>query len=167
MKNKIAYFPTPNKIVEIMLKLSTNLNNHNINILDTGFGEMAFLNELIKNFPNNNLTGIELDKKFFDDAKKIHKNTLNLINEDYLTYQFKNNFDLIIENPPYINSDNLPLYIKNKIKDLTKSGEGNIYYRFILKSIKNLNINGELIYIVPYDFFFNTYGNYLRNYKLL
>lgn len=165
MKNKIAYYPTPNEIVNIMIEMSNKIGK---SIMDTGFGERAFLDKLVELGKSESITGIELDEKFFDKAKNKHINESNveLINNDYLTYKFNKKFDLIIGNPPYITNDNLPTIIKEEIKKLTGSGEGNIYYRFILKSIEILKEEGELIYILPYDFFFNTYRKKLREIML-
>jgi len=54
MKEKIAYYPTPLEIVKIMIGLSNNNNN----ILESGFGQGAFFDELIKNTKFNSLTGL-------------------------------------------------------------------------------------------------------------
>lgn len=157
---KIAYYPTPNEIVKIMIKLTNPLKNKTI--LDSGFGEGAFIDEIL-NFKFKKLIGVELDFFFFNKLKKKNKHNLILFNQDYLTFEKFKNFDLIIGNPPYITSDSLPPKIKENIINITGSGEGNIYYAFILKSIDLLKDNGELIYILPYDFFFNSYAKKLRD----
>lgn len=162
---KIAFYPTPIEIVDIMIN-SSSVNNNNLDILEPGFGEGAFFNEIIQNHSFNSLTGIEIDQNFYISQKNIissiDNQNINIFNDDFLNFDFKKKFDLIIGNPPYINSDNLDDSIKNKITELTGSGEGNIYYAFIFRSIELLKENGELIFILPYDFFFNTYAQKLR-----
>lgn len=149
--NRIAFFETPFKLVNLMIKL-INKNKNLLNILDTGFGKGNFLltlNEL--NFKNIN--GIELDTIFFNNIKNKYNN-FNLINDDYLNYNFNKKFDLIIGNPPYIKFSKIN--INNNLK------YSNIYESFIDKSIDNLNIDGRLIYIVPYDFFYTKSSLKLR-----
>lgn len=165
MNKKIAFFPTPKEIVDIMINLSfKDKNTDSFKVLDTGFGERAFLDRLIQHNVSKNINGIELDEDFFNNAYELYSNNKNisLYKGDYLNYNFNSKFDLIIGNPPYITNDNLSVNIKNKIKELSGSGEGNIYYAFIIKSIDLLEEEGELTYILPYDFFYNTFAKKLR-----
>lgn len=162
MKKDIAFFKTPNFIIKKMIEL--NNFNKNDKILETGFGKGAFLEELNhQNFKN--IYGIEYSTDFFNEVKNKFKN-INLINQDYLSFQPNFLFDHIIGNPPYINSDNLDEDVKNNIRQITTSGEANIYYAFIIHSINLLKNNGSLTYILPYDFFFNTHGKKLRNFMI-
>jgi adenine-specific DNA-methyltransferase len=71
-------------------------------------------------------------------------------------------FDLIVGNPPYVHFSDLPKHLAKSVKEITKTGEGDIYYAFFLRAISLLKEGGELIYIVPYHFFYNTHAKYLR-----
>lgn len=160
MSEKIAFYPTPSTIAEYMHVLSGAETDSRI--LEAGFGDGAFLN-VFKN--NTNVTGVEYDIKFADEAKEKFPN-YNIYQQDYLSFNRPNSFDNVTGNPPYINADNLDIGIRENIKDLTHSGEGNIYYAFIIHSINNLVDGGVLTYILPYDFFYNTYANYLRGFMI-
>ena len=70
-------------------------------------------------------------------------------------------FDFI-GNPPYSHYNSLPFNIREKVFTISKSRESDIYYAFIIKSINLLKEDGELIYIVPYSFFYNTFAKYVR-----
>ncbi len=160
MSEKIAFYPTPSTIAEYMHDLSGAETDSRI--LEAGFGDGAFLN-VFKN--NTNVTGVEYDIKFAEEAKEKFPD-YDIHQQDYLTFNNPNSFDNVTGNPPYINSDNLDESVKENIRLLTRSGEGNIYYAFIIHSINNLVDGGILTYILPYDFFYNTYANYLRGFMI-
>jgi len=162
MKKEIAFYPTPKIIVQKMIDLGKYSKNDKI--LDSGFGEGIFIKTLQKN-NFKNLYGVEYSTNLYNKLKE-NTNGLNLFNNDYLSFNKINNLDHIIGNPPYINSDNLDKEVKENVRRITNSGEGNIYYAFIIKSIELLKEGGSLNYILPYDFFFNTYASYLRQYLI-
>ncbi len=84
--------------------------------------------------------------------KDINIKLLNSINKDdviyndFLIQNFAYNYDTIIGNPPYI-----------------RTKKGNLYIDFIEKCFNLLNDNGELIFIVPTDFFKLTSSGTLLN----
>lgn len=160
MSEKIAFFPTPHPIALYMHAMSAA--SIDSSILEAGFGDGAFLNVFVN---NTNVTGVEYDTVFATDAKEKFPQ-YEIHQQDYLTFNKQNTFDNITGNPPYINADNLDVGIRENIKDITHSGEGNIYYAFIIQSINNLVQGGVLTYILPYDFFYNTHANYLRGFMI-
>ena len=133
-------------------------------ILEAGFGDGAFLN-VLNNRNFTEVTGVEYATEFAQNAKEKFTE-FSIFNQDYLSFSKPNYFDDVIGNPPYINSDNLEKSVRESVREITKSGEGNIYYAFIIHSINNLKENGTLTYILPYDFFFNTYADYLRKFMI-
>jgi adenine-specific DNA-methyltransferase len=53
-----------------------------------------------------------------------------------------------------------------QVKRIIGTSEGDIYYAFIIHFINLLKEGAEMIYIVPYHFFYNTYAKVVRNHIL-
>ena len=163
MVEPVAFVETPEPIVNLMINLISDdkKSNPNISILDSGSGKGIFIENLRK-AGYKNITGIELDKDLFNFTKNKFHN-LTLLNLDYLSWITVSKYDLIIGNPPYCHFNSLPKQMKIEVSDIVGNKESDIYYAFILRSIDLLKKGGELIYIVPYGFFFNTYAKILRD----
>ncbi len=73
---------------------------------------------------------------------------------------------LVIGNPPYAHFNQLPKEIAEKVRKIIGTSEGDIYYAFIIQSINILQQGGDLIYIVPYHFFYNTHAKVVREHIL-
>jgi adenine-specific DNA-methyltransferase len=69
---------------------------------------------------------------------------------------------LVIGNPPYAHFNQLPKEMAEQVKRIIGTSEGDIYYAFIIQSVNLLCEGGELIYIVPYHFFYNTHAKIVR-----
>lgn len=156
-KEKVAFYPTPEIIVKEMIRLSGIGKDDKV--LDSGYGAGAFIGELL-NEGYKDVYGVEYSTDFYEQSLNLFSGA-TLIHADYLSYE-DGGFDAIIGNPPYIKADNLEDSVRENILNLTGSGEGNIYYAFILKSMELLKTGGSLTYILPYDFFYNTHGKKLR-----
>lgn len=156
---KIGFVETPPEIAQLMVKLS-NVHKKGL-ILDTGCGRGVFLNELNKG-GFNNCYGIEFDQELYEFCKIKYGEKFKIISGDFITYDFKERFDLIIGNPPYAHFNQLPSELAQVVKKIIGTSESDIYYAFIIKSIFLLKPGGELIYIVPYHFFYNTYAKIVR-----
>lgn len=151
----IGFVSTPDGIAELMVSLA-DADKDSI-VLDSGCGEGVFMKALAK-AGYQNFFGIELDPYLYDFCKKTFPQRVIL--GDFL--DFSGEFDLIIGNPPYVHYNSLPDSIRKKVLDITKTRESDIYYAFIIKAIELLKQGGELIYIVPYHFFYNTYAKLIR-----
>jgi adenine-specific DNA-methyltransferase len=73
---------------------------------------------------------------------------------------------LVIGNPPYAHFNQLPKETAEQVKRIIGTSEGDIYYAFIIHFINLLQEGGEMIYIVPYHFFYNTYAKVVREHIL-
>ena len=162
MDKPIAFVETPEPIADLMIELISDDKkaDKNISILDSGTGKGIFVDRLTK-AGYRNITGIELDKELFQYSKTKFPN-LDFQNLDYLSWITNSKYDLIIGNPPYCHFNSLPKQMKIEVSEIVGNKESDIYYGFIMKSIDLLKSGGELIYIVPYGFFFNTYAKVVR-----
>jgi adenine-specific DNA-methyltransferase len=91
---------------------------------------------------------------------------LRVINDDYLEAE-AGHFDGIICNPPYmrfqkfLNRHDILPKIEEKIgKKLI--GYSNISSVFLVKSLKELKVNGNLAFIMPFEFFNTGYGKEIK-----
>jgi release factor glutamine methyltransferase len=159
--NKSVLIPRPDTELLIEETLKYLPINNSKKILDVGTGSGCLVVSLLKDRPKCVATAIDLSKKAINIAKsnaKLHQleNKINFINIDIDKYN-SYNYDLIISNPPYINSIDL-----NRLDDDVKIHEPKLALlggfdgfkeikKVIIKSKKLLKINGKLIFEIGYD----------------
>lgn len=90
----------------------------------------------------------------------------NILNIDFLKQNFKNTFDYVIGNPPYINyrdlNDETRAYLKGHFSSC-KHGKFDYCYAFIEASLLCLNSSGKLAYLIPNSIFKNVFAQELRD----
>ena len=125
------YFTTNNELKE---KVYEFILNNPLNILEPSIGQGDLIKFIIEKNPNIKFDMYEIDTKIklLDNIKKD-----NIIYGDFMTQEITKKYKTIVGNPPYVN--------RNKKR--------NLYIDFIEKCYNLLDINGELIFIVPSDFF--------------
>lgn len=160
---------TPERIVDLMVSLidSTGYTNKkDITILEPACGLSQFLIGIKRNLPTlfkrARLLGVEINQDIINYLSALNVgNNVKLIKTDYLIWQPGLTFDLIIGNPPYgipSLSSHYPIKVdpvtKQRYKDIFETwyGKYNVYAAFIEKSVKLLQPNGQLIFIVPPTF---------------
>lgn len=158
-------FFTPIPVARLMARWVMKDNPETI--LDPAFGLGIFYDELTKIDSINKVhfVGYEIDKKIFRFINHANHN-LEVINSDYLEAE-AGKFDGIICNPPYMRfqkflkrHDILPK-IEEKIgKKL--AGYSNISSVFLVKSLTELKTNGNLAFIMPFEFFNTGYGKEIK-----
>ena len=153
--NKSVLIPRPDTELVIEESLKYLPADKSKKILDVGTGSGCIVVSLIKERPKCTATAIDVSLKAINVAKnnaKLHQlqNKINFINIDIDKYN-SCYYDLIISNPPYINSIEL-----NRLDDDIKFHEPKLALsggfdglrdlkKVILKSKKLLKINGKLI----------------------
>ena len=156
LTNKSVLIPRPDTELVIEETLKYLPINNSKKILDIGTGSGCIIVSLLKERPKCIATAIDLSKKAINVAKsnaKLHQleNKINFINIDIDKYN-SYNYDLIISNPPYINSVELSRLDDDVIIHEPKSAlSGGLdgfkeIKKVIKKSKKLLKINGKLIF---------------------
>ena len=169
-KNEGIYFTPPDTIEKIInLIKPLFIDYKSINILENSCGSGEFIINLIKNFTNINIIGIEKNKYIYNKIQHISNEFIKILNEDFLEFDNDISYDLIIGNPPFC-------VIDKKIIDKNYynyfDGRPNTFIIFLLKSLKLLKDNGIIAYILPKSFLNCIYYNKTRkliieNYSIL
>ncbi len=155
LTNKSVLIPRPDTELVIEKTLKYLPIESSKKILDVGTGSGCIVVSLLKDRPKCIATAIDISKNAINVAKtnaKLHQleNKINFINIDIDKYK-SYNYDLIISNPPYINSIEL-----NRLDDDIKFHEPMLALsggfdgfrdlrKVIIKSKKLLKINAKLI----------------------
>lgn len=164
-RKKYAQFFTPEKISDFMALWVLGGKRGNIDILEPAFGLGVFSRSMYKQNPKIRVVGYDIDQTIFNYAKDIFsgsKYDVRIINDNYLTTSWKDKYDGIICNPPYLkfhDYDNATLIpIVNSNLHIHLNGFTNIYTLFLLKSISQLKKDGRMAYIIPSEFLNSDYG---------
>ena len=155
LTNKSVLIPRPDTELIVEETLKHLPIDKSKKILDVGTGSGCIVVSLIKERPKCAATAIDISRKALNVAKtnaKLHQveNKIKFINIDIDKYK-SSNYDLIISNPPYINSIEL-----NRLDDDIKLHEPKIALsggfdgfrdikKVIIVSKKLLKLNGKLI----------------------
>ena len=150
-KNTLIPRPETELLVENLIK---NYKNKNISLLDVGTGSGCIIISLLSELFNSNGVGIDISSSALKIAKKnalLHKveNKIKFYNKSIINL-FNCKFDLIVSNPPYIDTKN----IKNLDDDIKKyeplialngGNDGlDVIKKIIYKAKEILKIDGKL-----------------------
>lgn len=165
-------------------------------ILENSCGDGRFLVEIVKRYINDCRakgyddaiiqTGLEQDINAFEIDKETYLHCIGNLNQVLIDYaiaevkwSIKNSdalkaklpadFSYVVGNPPYITysalSQDERFFIKNKFH-VCKEGKPDYYYAFIESALKCLGKQGQLVYLVPSNFFKTRFARRLREYIL-
>lgn len=133
------YFTTDDSLKNKILELV--MNNPDV-ILEPSVGQ----GDLIQTIYNNN-NRIQFDMYEIDNRiKMLDDIPQNVIYTDFIEADIKKKYKTIIGNPPFV-----------------RTTTGNLYIDFIEKCYNLLENNGELIFIIPSDFFKLTCASKILN----
>lgn len=140
-KNKLGQYFTKDKSLQKKV-LEFILNNPKL-ILEPSIGRGDLVNYVIKKNKKIKFDMYEIDESI-DVLERVKKD--KVVYGDFLEKKIDKKYQTIIGNPPYI-----------------RTKTGNLYIDFVKKCFELLEENGELIFIVPSDFFKLTSSSKLLN----
>lgn len=184
-----AFF-TPTYVVDFIIKETSPKNNDKC--LDPSCGCGAFLIGLVEYYQktfkksvketikeniygsdilNYNVKRSKIILSLFGllNNEIIEESNFNIYNQDSLKADWKNKFEIIVGNPPYVKfqdlSDDNRLYLIDNWKSI-ENGTFNLYFAFFELGYKLLTKNGKLGYITPNNYFTSLSALSLRLYFL-
>jgi type I restriction-modification system DNA methylase subunit len=159
-KENGIYFTPPSCIHKNLSILHPYLSSSK-NVLEPSCGSCEYISVIHKNYPSLSITGIEYNKNIYESIKHLTNEKINIVHFDYLQYDSREKYDIIIGNPPF--------YVMTK-KNVNKKyhsyfdGRPNIFILFIIKSLELLSDNGILSFVLPKNFLNCLYYNKTRKY---
>lgn len=176
-ENVLIPRPETEELIEFALKKINTSHRaaENLKILDIGTGSGVIPLVLKKHLPNAEICSIDYSEKALDTARKnadFHQLEINFIHADYLNFELKEQFDIIISNPPYIGIDE-----QEEIEDSVKgfepmmalfspTSDALIFYRKIAKDAeKYLSDNGLLFLEINQKLGPETLELYINTFK--
>lgn len=159
-KNEGIYFTPPNFIkenIQLLLPFISSIQN----VLEPSCGSGEYITALQELFSDIKITGIEKNNIIYNSILSLQNENVNIYSQDYLEWSTQTKYDLIIGNPPF--------YVMKK-EDVDKEyytyfeGRPNIFILFIIKSLKLLNDNGILSFVLPKNFLSCLYYEKTRKY---
>lgn len=110
-----------------------------LKILDPCAGNGNFHACIVQRIPLKNLYFNDINKKRIENIKKIFGKETNITKKDFLEFDDKEEFDLVVANPPYAKFTDGKRTAKNH----------NLSRDFILKALSVTKENGYILFIVP------------------
>lgn len=149
----------PRQDTETLVEEALNLAKPGMRILDMCTGSGCIIISILKNKSDVKGVGCDISKQALIVAKENAK--LNNVNVAFeysdLFENIEGKFDMIVSNPPYIRSAEIPSLMPEvaqfePLKALDGSEDGLEFYRRILKESKNyLNADGYIIFEIGND----------------
>lgn len=167
-KNTGSYY-TPQTLIDFMIQFIA-ARREITNVLEPSAGDGRFINSLTKF--NCSIHAIEIDKSKVEQLNECEFYQTKVTCADFIEYALSHNetYKIIIGNPPYISKRNLedddriPSYKLLEHFKLPNNLFQNLWVSFILASIKLLNNDGAIFFVLPFEFLQVQYAEKLRNF---
>lgn len=163
VKHRNGVFYTPAELATYLLSHCPDGKPRRV--LDPACGEFSLLMAASKKY------GLSNEQLVGCDKRRIRKNNYSgeYCCKDFFKFEDKEEFDLIVTNPPYVKGDRCPKscrvwYAGRKLEGFTLSKRADIWVYFILKCLDHLADSGTLAAILPWSFFQTDYSLEVRRY---
>jgi type I restriction-modification system DNA methylase subunit len=160
VKKDNGIFFTPYSIIDKNMEVLKPYMKDVKTVLEPGCGTGQYIERISKSYKVH-ITGLELNEKIYKTAKKQKFKNTRILNRDFLKYNSRKKFDLIVGNPPFY------VLKKNEVSSRYYyyfDGRPNIFVIFIMKALRLLNKNGILSFVLPKNFINCIYYDKVREY---
>jgi len=150
--------PETEELVDLIVKYKCKKEK----ILDICSGSGCIAITLAKYIERSNVTALEICSnavKIINKNAKKHNVKINIICEDFFTFNTNSTFDLIVSNPPYVTYSQKQKMSKNVLNYephkalFVDDGDPLVFYKSILDFSKsNLNIDGNIFFEINHIF---------------
>jgi hypothetical protein len=166
-KKEHGIFITPKIIIQKLFNAILKYTSENgfiiQTILEPSCGTCEIVNYCDNIFNGVHIDAVEFNDKIFEHIKDLNfKNNVSIYHQDFIEFNPKVNYDLIVGNPPYFVLEK-GYKINKKMKPYV-CGRPNIFGLFIIQAISMLAPNGILAFIIPKSFLNSAYYSKIRNY---
>lgn len=160
---------TPIDIVNHMLDdilCLTEEQIHNFLFLENSCGDGIFIQALIdRGVPIDHIYACDIDQDICINVADMLPPGHFRLGSFFAQNDWKNKFDVVIGNPPFVRIHNIPEQTKQEICEFEFCfGMYDLYYAFYEFGLKMLKPNGILLYISPSSFTKNASGIKMRQY---
>ena len=147
-KDNGIYFTPPSTVLKNIRYLK-KLNMNFERILEPSCGTGEFLNALSSQLPESAIVAVEKNTTIYDSLQNLSPERIQIYNDDFITRNIDDKFNLIIGNPPYfvLKKKDVP-----SIYNDYYTGRPNIFIIFIIKSLSLLAEDGILSFVLPKSF---------------
>ncbi|MBR4059000.1 MAG: N-6 DNA methylase [Lachnospiraceae bacterium] len=162
---------TPHELIDFMIKYLQKNQQGFSNVLEPSAGDGRFLASLLP--LSNRVRAIELFKEKVKYIREQYSDSkLEVRKRNFLDYALKSKeqYSLIIGNPPYINPKVMNKTDLDKAKNLCKleniaeSTMQNMWFAFVVGACRVLDDNGTIFFVLPMEFLQVQYAETLRMY---
>lgn len=194
MNQKCQVFTPDDYVEELLNSIGYVENLYKKKILENSCGDGKILTSIVDRYIQDcrtngladdeiraglaeNICGIEIDPVQYNkciqnldrlaEEKRVGKVQWKIINGDYLKWESKETFRFVVGNPPYITYQELSEEDRTFVRQnfvTCRKGKFDYCYAFIEKSIKCLDADGKMAYLVPSSIFKTVFGEKLRGF---